>query len=70
MEDPDPDPQPKLVCREGKRKELSAVERQNIVTCLLWELKESGINAKFAGRGVLMAVAQEFHVTHHTLRRV
>ena len=69
MDLPPPDPQPRPVVVARKRKELAGKERQYIVTRLLWELKEGDHNAKF-GRGVLTAVAEEFNVTDHSIRRV
>ena len=69
MDEPAQDLHPRPLPREVKRKELTGKERQNVVTRLLWELKDGHRNAKFAP-GVLTAVAEEFHVSHHTIRRV
>ena len=69
MDDQPPDPQQQLPPEHIRRKELTSEQRRNIVTRLLWELKDGHRNGKF-GRGVLTAIADEFHVTHFTIRRV
>ena len=69
MDDQPPNPQQRLPPEHIQRKELTAEQRRNIVTRLLWELKDGHRNGKF-GRGVLTAVADEFHVSHFTIRRV
>ena len=44
-------------------------QRQDVVSRLLWELKDHGATTKFP-RGVLMAVAPGFRVSQDTIRRV
>ena len=69
MDPPAPDPPQEPPPRWTKGKELTAQQRRDVVARLLWELKDNGPNAKFP-KGVLTAVAEEFHVTHFTIRRV
>ena len=70
MIDPEPpDPQEQPTCQWTKGKELNGQQRQDAVARLLWECKDTNKKAKFP-KGVLTAVAQEFHVTHDTIRRV
>jgi hypothetical protein len=70
MKQPCP-PQPRLVGRVSKRKDLSAMKKRHKTLSLIscGSSKESGNNAKF-GLRVLMAVMQELCVTHHTIKRV
>jgi len=69
MDEQPPYPQQRLPPEHIQRKERTSEQRQNIVTRLLWELKDGYWNGKF-GRGVLTAIADEFHVSHFTIRRV
>ena len=65
MDPQPPEPQPRRPPDHVRRKDLTAEQRRNIVTCLLWELKDGHRNGKFA-RGV----AEEFHESYWTIRRV
>jgi hypothetical protein len=69
MDPQPPAPQPRLPPDNVRQKDLTAEQRRNIVTRLLWELKDGHWNRKFA-HGVLTALAEEFHVSHFTIRRV
>jgi hypothetical protein len=66
-----PDPEPPLSPAEEKRtkKELTGKAREQIVSRLLFELKENGVDGKFL-RGTQSAVALDFHVSQRTIRRV
>ena len=69
MDPQPPEPQPRRPPDHVRQKNLTAEQRRNIVTRLLWELKDGHRNGKFA-RGVLTALAEEFHVSYWTIRRV
>ncbi len=64
-----PEPPQEPPRRWMKGKELTAQQRRDVVARLLWELKDNGENTKFP-RGVLTAVAGDFHVSHNTIRRI
>ena len=66
----DPDqvnPQPEFVRVQTKGKDLIGCQRQDAVSCLLWEVKDHGPTMKFP-RGVVTAVASEFCVSHNIIR--
>ena len=64
---PEPPPRPHL---QGQlRKNLTSEQTREIVSTLLWELKDSTIEGKFR-RGVVSAVANTFHVHETTIRRI
>ena len=68
----DPDqvnPQPEFVRVRIKGKDLTVRQRRDVVSRLLWELKDHGPTMKFP-KGVVTAVASEFRVSHDTIRRV
>ena len=68
----DPDqvnPQPEFVRVRIKGKDLTVRQRRDVVSCLLWELKDHDPTMKFP-KGVVTAVASEFRVFHDTIRRV
>jgi hypothetical protein len=69
MDPPAPNPTQESPPPWTKGKESTAQQQRYVVARLLWELKDNGPNAKFH-KGVLTAVAVEFHVTHFTIRRV
>ena len=68
MNPPGPDPQPIPVVIQRTKKELTGEQRERIVSRLLKELQENGVDGKFA-RGTLTAVGMEFHVCNKTIRR-
>ena len=68
----DPDqvnPQPEFVGVRSKGKDLTVRQRRDVLSRLLWEVKDHGPTMKFP-RGVLTTVASEFRVSHNTIRRV
>ena len=69
MEPPDPDPHQAPLPEKKTKKELTAKQRRDVVARLLWEQKGDNVTSKFR-KGVLTAVAADFHVTHFTTRRV
>ena len=62
-------PQPEVVAVQTKGKDLTGRQRRDVVSRLLWELKDHGPTMKLP-KGVLTAVASEFRVSHDTTRRV
>jgi hypothetical protein len=69
MDPPAVEPAARPPPQEGQSRELSAKQRKQIVSTLLWELKDSPHEHKFR-RGVITAVARMFHVNPRTIRRV
>ena len=68
----DPDqvnPQPEFVRVRIKGKDLTVRQRRDVVSRLLWELKDHGPTMKFP-KGVVTAVASEFRVSHDTIRGI
>ena len=50
----------------SKGKDLTVSQRRDVISHLLWELKDKGPTMKFP-KGVLTAVALEFCVSHFTM---
>ena len=69
MDPPNADPQPRPVEDRRRRKYLTCEQRTQIVSRMLWELQNHGVDGKFA-RGTITAVAVEFHVCPQTIRRI
>ena len=69
MDPPNAEPQPRPVQEGHRSKNLTCHQRTQVVSKLLWELQNHGVDGKFA-RGTLTAVALEFHVCVKTIRRV
>ena len=64
---PEPPARPHL---QGQlRKNLSSEQTREIVSTLLWELKDSTVEGKFR-RGVVSTIANTFHVHETTIRRI
>jgi hypothetical protein len=65
------DPEPLLTPAPNKntKRELTCNERQHIVSRLMFELQERGVDGKFLC-GTLKLVAGEFHVIPQTITRV
>ena len=65
---PEPPARPHL---QGQlRKNLSSEQTREIVSRLLWELKDSSVEGKF-WRGVVSTIANTFHGVHETtIRRI
>ena len=62
-------PHPEFVGVQMKGKDLTGRQRQDVISCLLREVKDHGPTMKFP-KGVLMAVALEFRVSHNTNRQM
>jgi hypothetical protein len=69
MDPPDPEPPLTPVPNKNTKRELTCIERQQIVSRLMFELQERGVDGKFL-RGTLKLVAGEFHVCPRTITRV
>jgi hypothetical protein len=64
---PEPPARPHL---QGQlRKNLSSEQTREIVSRLLWELKDSSVEGKF-WRGVVSTIANTFHVHETTIRKI
>ncbi|KAI2507526.1 hypothetical protein MHU86_6914 [Fragilaria crotonensis] len=65
-----PEPPPTRPNLQGQpRKNLTSEQTREIVSTLVWELKDSTVEGKFR-RGVVSAVANTFHVHESTIRRI
>jgi hypothetical protein len=64
-----PEPLPRPMLQGQLRKNLSSEQTKEVVSTLLWELKDSTVDGKFR-RGVVSAVANTFHVHESTIRRI
>ena len=69
MDPPDAEPQPRPVQDPRRRKNLTKDERIQVVSKMLWELQNHGVDGKFA-LGTITAVALEFHVCTKTIRNI
>jgi hypothetical protein len=67
MDPPDAEPQPRPDQDPRRKKNLTKDERTQVVSKMLSELQNHGVDGKFA-RGTMPAVAREFHVCAKTIR--
>jgi hypothetical protein len=68
MDPPDPEPPLTPVQNKNTKRELTCIERQQIVSKLMFELQERSVDGKFL-HGTLKLVAGEFHVCPETITR-
>ena len=69
MDPPDPELPLTPVPNKNTKRKLTCIETQQIVSRLMFELQERGVDGKFL-RGTLKLVADEFHVCSRTITRV
>ena len=69
MDPPDPEPTLTPVLNKNTKRELICNERQRIVSRLMFELQERGVDGKLLRR-TLKLMAGEFHVCPRTMTRV